>query len=386
MKTTTGISPAAIGELRAAHDTGALPELAPRHITPAILHPALEKLAAGSGGVIRLERGGSSYGGEPIFTVTAGNGPTRVLLWSQMHGDESTATRALGDLFSHIARTAGAGATRDLLTKLTITAVPMLNPDGAKTCTRRTAQGIDMNRDALALRTPEGRLLSGLAGRIRPDFCFNLHDQELSTVGDTTEITALALLAPAFDPGRGYNTARSRARGLAALMAGIATSMLPGKVATYDDAHEPRAFGDTFQREGYATVLVESGHIRGDGKKDEVRKVNFVLLLASLQAIARGGTGDVATDEYGRLPVNGKRAYDVIIRNVTVGSGMASYQTDLGISRQVDTHPEDPPRLVDAGDLRCFAALEELDGSKTVLRPEDLALNAPFDYLRFTRR
>jgi len=385
MKTIGRDPTAEIAHLRSAHGKHRVAEFSPRHITPALLHPVLERLAAGGAGTIRLERGATSFGGLPIFTATAGSGPTGVLLWTQMHGDESTATRAVVDLLSHLGATAGSEATRNLLSKLTITAVPMLNPDGALTCSRRTAQGIDMNRDALALRTPEGRFLADLCGRLSPHYCFNLHDQELSTVGDTAEITAVALLAPAFDPDRSDNPTRRRARGLASFMAGIASAMVPGKVAKYDDAHEPRAFGDTFQREGYATVLLESGHIRGDAWKEEVRLINFVVLAAALAEIAGGGPESSVTADYDRLPFNGKRAYDVIVRDVKVGSGAGGFRTDLGISRQVDTHPEEPPRLVDAGDLRSFAALEEVDGSKSSVAPSELNLDQPFDYRRLNR-
>jgi len=250
---------------------------------------------------------------------------------------------------------------------------------------RRTAQGIDLNRDAIALRTPEARFLTDLCRRVSPHYCFNLHDQELSTVGDSAEITAVSLLAPACHPDRSDNAARRSARNLASFMAGIATALAPGKVARYDDAHEPRAFGDTFQGAGYPTVLLESGHIRGDVDKEEVRKINFVILSAALTMIAGGNVAGAGTGNYDRLPVNGKRAYDTIIREVTVGSGSDAYRTDLGISRQVDTHPEDPPRLVDAGDLRLFAALEEIDGSRISVEPADLVLNAPFEYSRLMR-
>ena len=41
--------------------------------------------------------------------------------------------------------------------------VPMLNPDGAERYARRNAQAIDINRDALQLATPEGRLLKACA-------------------------------------------------------------------------------------------------------------------------------------------------------------------------------------------------------------------------------
>ena len=58
----------------------------------------------------------------------------------------------------------------------------MLNPDGAQRYTRRNAQGIDINRDALHLQTPEGRAPEG-AARSRSSRClgFNLHNQNGQT-------------------------------------------------------------------------------------------------------------------------------------------------------------------------------------------------------------
>ncbi len=373
-----------LSRLSAAFDRCSIPEFAPLHLTPEVFHPVLGKICAESDGALTISTAGHSFEGRPIYSVSAGAGPTRVFLWSQMHGDESTATRALGDIFSHLAMTADETATRGILSNLTLLALPMLNPDGAGRRTRRTAQGIDMNRDALAARTPEGRLLTQVAAGFGPAVSFNLHDQELSTTGDTREITALALLAPAFDATRSDNPSRSMAKKIASFIAETAAPMVPGRIARYDDGFDPRAFGDTFQQNGYGTVLVESGHAKGDPDKMLVRKVNFVVLLAALERIAGGNIGELSVGTYDLLPANGKRAYDVIVRNVTVRSSGASYRADLGISRQVDTHPEEPPRLVDAGDLSIFTGMEEFDGSKAVVPAGELAFNQPFDYRRLT--
>lgn len=372
------------GRLGAAFERSSVPEFAPLHLTPGVFHPVLERTCAGSGGVLRLALAGRSFEGRPIYSVSAGSGPTRVLLWSQMHGDESTATRALGDVFSYLSSTSAEPRTLALLSKLTLFALPMLNPDGAERRTRRTAQAIDMNRDALALATPEARLLTDSAARFGPSVSFNLHDQELSTAGDGREVTALALLAPAFDASRADNPSRAAAKRVASFIAGVAGELAPGRVARYDDAFEPRAFGDTFQRKGYGTVLIESGHAKGDPRKQQIRKLNFVALLAALEGIAEGTIDRTPTGAYDSLPGNGKRAYDVIVRNVTVRAPGGSYRTDLGISRQVDTHPEEPPRLVDAGDLGIFSGMEEFNGSGSTVGAEELVLNRPFDYARLT--
>ena len=54
---------------------------------------------------------------------------------------------------------------RGILSSLTLHFVPMLNPDGAERFQRRNAQGIDINRDALRLQTPEGRALKAVRDR-----------------------------------------------------------------------------------------------------------------------------------------------------------------------------------------------------------------------------
>ena len=42
---------------------------------------------------------GRSVQNKPIFLVRFGSGQTKIMLWSQMHGDEPTATAALFDIF-----------------------------------------------------------------------------------------------------------------------------------------------------------------------------------------------------------------------------------------------------------------------------------------------
>jgi len=102
-----------------------------------------------------VEEIGKSVEGRSINHLWFGRGPYHVLLWSQMHGDEPTATAALFDVFEQFRRHRDEPAFALILDSLTIHAVPMLNPDGAERFQRRNAQGIDINRDALRLQTPE---------------------------------------------------------------------------------------------------------------------------------------------------------------------------------------------------------------------------------------
>ena len=79
-----------------------------------------------------LERVGTSLEGRSINLITVGTGPFRVLLWSQMHGDEPTATAALLDVFEYFQRHRTDPAVQRILSSLTLYVIPMLNPDGAE--------------------------------------------------------------------------------------------------------------------------------------------------------------------------------------------------------------------------------------------------------------
>ena len=129
-----------------------------RRFGHATLVNLLEKLK--SNPLFDVQIAEKSTEGRAIYQVKVGNGPTKVLLWSQMHGNEATATMALMDIFNFLGKDTPAYSDfkRTLLEKCTFYFVPMLNPDGAEAWSRYTALGIDMNRDALALQTPEGRL------------------------------------------------------------------------------------------------------------------------------------------------------------------------------------------------------------------------------------
>src|SRR5690606_26229020 len=77
---------------------------------------------------------GQSVQGRSIYEVVYGEGEKKVMLWSQMHGDEPTATMALFDIFNFLEGSQdGFDSLRTILkTKLNLHFIPMLNPDGAQ--------------------------------------------------------------------------------------------------------------------------------------------------------------------------------------------------------------------------------------------------------------
>jgi len=312
---------------------------------------------------------GRSAEGRTISMLKMGAGKTTVLLWSQMHGDESTATMAIMDMLKFFSQEPDHVVTRSILNKLNLLLIPMLNPDGAERFQRRTAQSIDMNRDALALKTPEARILKETRDTYRPNFGFNLHDQDPRySVGETRNVSAIALLAPAFDESRSDNNVRLPAKKVAATLATVLHEFIPKNVSKYDDAFEPRAFGDNIQKWGTSTVLIESGGWPGDREKMFVRKLNCVALLTTLYRIAVDQCEHADVNVYEQLPFNTKYLYDVMVRNAQLKANntVAVVTVDIGINIEEEFNPrtrkvELAAKVADIGDLRTHGAFREVD-------------------------
>ena len=330
---------------------------------------------------------GTSGEGRTISLYSIGNGPTKVMLWSQMHGDEPTATMALVDIFNFFTKHPDHVVTKTIQEKLTLLIIPMLNPDGAERFTRRTAQLIDMNRDALALETPEARILKETYNKYQPEYVFNLHDQDPRlTVGTTKKITALALLAPSTDESRTDNPVRVKSKKVASTFAQILNLFIQDHLAKWDDTFEPRAFGDNIQKWGTSTVLIESGGWKGDPNKFFIRKLNCVALLTTLCTIATNEIEHVSTEVYEQIPFNMKLGCDHIIRNALLQTTnqTAPVRVDVGINfelRKSITSDvlEKIATIVEIGDLSTFTALEEdIDANRAELDANQIKLDYSF--------
>jgi hypothetical protein len=297
------------------------------------LVPLIEK-HAGSG-VFRHDVLGNSTEGRSIHHLTIGHGKTKILLWSQMHGDESTATMALFDLFNFFATKDDHDSLRNfLLANLELHFVPMLNPDGAQRWQRRNALGIDINRDARLLATKEGNILTKIGKELKPEFGFNLHDQSVfSTAGATRLPATISFLAPAYNYEKDLNDVRRKATQVIITMNRALQKKIPGNVAKYDDEHDPRCFGDNFQGWGISTILIESGGYPQDIEKQHIRKVNFYALLNAFESIAKASYATEELSSYDTIPENSRFLYDLVVRNIAVEKNGQSFKTHLGINR-----------------------------------------------------
>src|SRR5450830_104737 len=219
-------------------------ELSPLALKHEGMRAELTALLARHPGLFTIAEEGASVEGRKIPLVVLGNGPTTVLLWSQMHGDEPTATSALLDILQHLGRTQKTPDTGRLLSRLTLAIIPMLNPDGAARTRRTNAQGIDVNRDALRLQTPEGRFLKSVRDRLKPSVGYNLHNHSPSlTAGKRGAQVAISLLSVPYDEAFTENEGRLATKRLAVLVQRLLEPYAKGRVARYDMDYTERAFG-----------------------------------------------------------------------------------------------------------------------------------------------
>lgn len=350
---------------------------------PLVRHAQVEawvrRLQSTAPELFQVEVAGHSVEGRAIYHVQLGQGPRRVLLWSQMHGDEPTATTALFELFEYVRCYREHPRVKQLLSALTLHAVPLLNPDGAERFQRVNAQGIDINRDALRLQTPEGRTLKALRDRLQPSIGFNLHNQDWRTaVGNTGRPASISLLAPAFDEARSDDPGRLLAKKLCAVIRDAVEALAPGQVGRYSDAYEVRAFGDNMGRWGTPAVLIETGPWPSAEPDGPLLRLNFVALVSALEALATGGAEQADLSRYDSITLNdGKGLLYVLVKEAHVfGEAGEAFVADIGVAASQAVRVRDgvpvavvAGQIAELGDLRVFGAIETVDGRGLTVVP-----------------
>jgi hypothetical protein len=287
---------------------------------PCLGHDALESrlhaLASRHAGELKLEQVGTSVQGRAIRLLTLGRGERKVLLWSQMHGDEPSATPALLDIADYLLTHGDDPDVATILDHLTLLMVPMLNPDGAEVYRRENAQAIDVNRDALNLATPEGRLLKELRDRHEPVLGFNLHDQNRRrTAGDTGVLATNSVLAVSGDAANTLTPGRLRAQRACVAIVDALGRFLPGAMGRWDDDFNPRAFGDQITAWGTPVVLIESGGLPAGRPFTDLTRLNFVAILVALRDLARDDLAQWDAARYADIPENDLGDWvDVVVR------------------------------------------------------------------------
>ena len=254
---------------------------------------------------------GTSEENRPIYQINLGNGPKKILIWTQMHGNESTGTKAVFDLLNYF-NASDDIIVSEMLSGCTIKIIPILNPDGAEYYTRVNANKVDLNRDAVDRKAKESQLLRSVLEEFNPHFSFNLHDQRtIFGVAGTKNPATISFLAPSEEALRKITSGRKTTMNVIVAMNTLLQQFIPNHIGRYTDEFYPTATGDNFQKLGYATILIESGHYKDDYDREKVREFTFISLLQGIFHIA--SSSEFKTYKaYLEIPNNNERFRDIL--------------------------------------------------------------------------
>ena len=273
---------------------------------------------------------GRSVQNRPIYKYEIGTGKIKILMWSQMHGNESTTTKGLLDFMNFLQL--DSKIAQEILNNYTFYIVPMLNPDGAELYTRVNANEVDLNRDFQNLSQPESQLLMECYKIFKPDFCYNLHDQRtIFGVGLTGKPATMSFLAPSFDDSKEYDFARLKSVKVIMNMVNVLQELIPGQIGRFDDAFNINCVGDTFQALKTPTILIEAGHFPDDYEREETRKYVFIALLSAFYQNNENVVVDDTLSNYCNIPQNSPNFFDVIYNNVRIDYDNSNNITNFAI-------------------------------------------------------
>lgn len=287
-----------------------------RYITNTHIEPSLNQLKP----FFEIDIAGYSVLEKPIYSIKAGTGKNRILIWSQMHGNESTTTKAIFDMLNFLK--SDEEIAYKIKSEFTFYILPIVNPDGAANYTRENANKTDLNRDAANLSEPESKVLRESFNSFKPHYCYNMHDQRtifgLLSDNDRPKPATVSFLAPAYNVERSVNSCRQKAINLIVAMNTTLQNYIPGQVGRFDDSYNQNCVGDSFQSLGVPTILFEAGHYDNDYEREETRKFIFYSLIDGFTAIYENVIVVSKNDEYFNIPQNKAVFYDFLYKNANI--------------------------------------------------------------------
>ena len=299
--------------------------LSGRYIKNDTILPLLKALP----NAFKFEISGHSEQNRPIYSVKIGTGKTKILIWSQMHGNESTCTKALFDVFNVLTT----APFDTILQECSLFILPILNPDGAEAYTRQNANQVDLNRDAVDLSQAESKVLRTVFDTFKPDYGFNMHDQRtLFNVVENNMPATVSFLSPAQDQALTLTPNRLRAMSIIHQMNTLLQNYILGQVGRFDDAFNINCVGDYFQTQGTSTILFEAGHYQNDYNREKSRKFIAFATLQALLCLSTKTTNESDHQNYLQIPENNTLFFDILIKNTLISNDNKESVNDIGIS------------------------------------------------------
>ncbi|WP_396165063.1 M14 family zinc carboxypeptidase [Flavobacterium sp.] len=330
-----------------------------RYVTATHLDSFLETLPS----VFKISTVGFSVKQQPIKAIQFGEGKVKILIWSQMHGNESTTTKGLIDYLNFLHH--NENEFESLSKLVTFYIIPILNPDGAAAYTRENANGVDLNRDAFECTQPESKALRTVLETFTPDYCFNLHDQRtIFGLLESQKPATMSFLTASYNEARIFNSVREKA---AAVIFGINNELqkyIPNQVGRFDDSFNINCTGDYYTNRGYPTILFEAGHYANDYSRDEVRKFVFIALKAAISFINENDIVSNDLDNYLNIYQNNKCFYDFIFKNVRINDNNVEKNIKFAVQyKEVlkGNRIEFIPEIIQIENLDTFFAHQTID-------------------------
>lgn len=284
-------------------------EINERYITNFELERVLKNLDEA---VFKVSVAGKSVLQKNIYRIDFGTGNFKILLWSQMHGNETTTTKSVFNFLEKL----NANKNADWLNFFSFTFLPILNPDGAEAFTRVNANKIDLNRDSVDLSQPESQLLRSIFNEVKPDLALNMHDQRsIFSAGSNANPATLSFLAPAFNEACDINDVRTFSMQLIANMNNVLKNHAPDNIGRFDDSFNINCIGDMFTHLNVPTILFEAGFASNDYQRKKAEKLVDISLESLLNSIVSQEYKKFSVADYLQIPENEKNFVDLIIEN-----------------------------------------------------------------------
>ena len=300
-------------------------EINERYITNFRLESLLENLDQD---IFKVAAAGKSVLQKNIYRVDFGTGNFKILLWSQMHGNETTTTKSVFNFLEKL----NVSKNADWLNFFSFTFLPILNPDGAEAFTRVNANNIDLNRDSVDLSQPESQLLRSVFNEVHPNLALNMHDQRsIFSAGSNANPATLSFLAPAFNETRNINDVRTFAMQLIANMNDVLKNHAPANIGRFDDSFNINCIGDMFTHLNVPTILFEAGFASNDYQRKEAEKLVDISLESLLNSIISQEYKKFSVDDYLQIPENEKNFVDLIIQNFSTTNSNFDDKNELPI-------------------------------------------------------